>query len=289
MFDVVVIGAGAAGCMAAGVAAERGLKTALIERNEKICRKVMITGKGRCNVTNNCTLLNDLINNVPVNGRFLFSAFSKFMPADTMDFFESQGVELKIERGERVFPASDKSSDIVDALRNYVTRHGVEIIQARAKEFIAEDHHIIALKTIDGDMIEAKQFILATGGVSYPATGSTGDGYELAKQVGHSVTALKPSLVPLICHEGWCSDVKGLSLKNIAIRVEDTEKFKTIYEDFGEMLFTHFGVSGPVVLSASSHMKEMNHSTINSCSSSRSSSRGMWVVCTSCWTCSKQE
>lgn len=257
MYDVIVIGGGAAGCMAAGVAAERGFKTALLERNEKVCRKVMITGKGRCNVTNNCNLLNDLIANVPVNGNFLFSAFSRFMPSDTIEFFESKNVDLKIERGERVFPTSDKASDIVDALKKHLIDNNVEIINARAKKFVSKENSITAIKTYDCEEFSAKQFILATGGVSYPRTGSTGDGFVLAKQMGHTVTELKPSLVPLVCHEGWCSDVMGLSLKNISIRVEDTEKYKTIYNDFGEMLFTHFGVSGPVILSASSHMKEM--------------------------------
>ena len=257
MIDVCVIGGGAAGLMAAGAAAQRGLNTVILERNEKVGRKVMITGKGRCNVTNNCTLLNDLIMNIPVNGRFLFSAFSKFMPADTMEFFENYGVPLKVERGDRVFPESDKASDIVDALRKFALSSGVKIINGRAKELVVSEGCINGVRTYNDEIINAKSVIVATGGKSYPLTGSTGDGYILAEQTGHTIIEAKPSLVPLEVHEGWCSDVMGLSLRNIEIRVEDTEKFKCIYKDFGEMLFTHFGVSGPVILSASSHMRDI--------------------------------
>ncbi len=257
MYDVCVIGGGAAGLMAAGAAAKRGLKTVILERNEKVARKVMITGKGRCNVTNNCTLLNDLIMNIPVNGRFLFSAFSKFMPADTMDFFENMGVPLKVERGDRVFPESDKASDIVDALRKFALSSGAEVITGRAKDLIVEDGTVTGVVTYDDETINAKSVIIATGGKSYPLTGSSGDGYILAEKTGHTIVEPKPSLVPLEVHEGWCSDVMGLSLRNIAIRIEDTEKYKSVYKDFGEMLFTHFGVSGPVILSASSHMRDI--------------------------------
>lgn len=257
MFDVCVIGGGAAGLMAAGAAAGRGLKTVILERNEKVARKVMITGKGRCNVTNYCTLLNDLIMNIPVNGRFLFSAFSKFMPADTMEFFEDWGVPLKVERGDRVFPESDKASDIVDALRRFALTSGATVITGRAKKLIVNDGTVEGVLTYDGEVINAKSVIVATGGKSYPLTGSTGDGYILAEKTGHTIVEPKPSLVPLEVHEGWCSDVMGLSLRNIEIRIEDTEKFRCIYKDFGEMLFTHFGVSGPVVLSASSHMRDI--------------------------------
>lgn len=257
MIDVCVIGGGAAGLMAAGAAAQRGLNTVILERNEKVGRKVMITGKGRCNVTNNCALLNDLIMNIPVNGRFLFGAFSKFMPADTMEFFENYGVPLKVERGDRVFPESDKASDIVDALRKFALTSGAKVINGRAKELLTENNAVIGVKTFDDEIIEAKAVIVATGGKSYPLTGSTGDGYILAEKTGHTIIEPKPSLVPLEVHEGWCSSVMGLSLRNIAIRVEDNENYKCVYKDFGEMLFTHFGVSGPVILSASSHMKDI--------------------------------
>jgi predicted Rossmann fold flavoprotein len=255
--DVIVIGGGAAGLMAAGTAAQRGLKVTLIERNDKLARKVAITGKGRCNVTNACPLLNDLIANVPVNGRFLYGAFSRFTTDDTMDFFESLGVPLKIERGNRVFPVSDRALDIVDALNKFITVNGVKRKQGRVTDLIIEDGALKGCRTEDGKEYFADNVIIATGGVSYPATGSTGDGYTLAKQAGHTITDLKPSLVPLECHEGWCTEAQGLSLRNVEIRIEDTKTYKEVYKDFGEMLFTHYGVSGPMILSASSHMRNM--------------------------------
>ena len=255
--DVIVIGGGAAGLMAAGTAAQRGLKVTLIERNDKLARKVAITGKGRCNVTNACPLLNDLIANVPVNGRFLYGAFSRFTTDDTMDFFESLGVPLKIERGNRVFPVSDRALDIVDALNKFITVNGVKRKQGRVTDLIIEDGALKGCRTEDGKEYFADNVIIATGGVSYPATGSTGDGYTLAKQAGHTITELKPSLVPLECHEGWCTEAQGLSLRNVEIRIEDTKTYKEVYKDFGEMLFTHYGVSGPMILSASSHMRNM--------------------------------
>ena len=255
--DVIVIGGGAAGLMAAGTAAQRGLNVTLIERNDKLARKVAITGKGRCNVTNACPLLNDLIANVPVNGRFLYGAFSRFTTDDTMDFFEGLGVPLKIERGNRVFPVSDRALDIVDALNKFITVNGVKRKQGRVTELIIEDGVLRGCRTEDGKEYFADNVIIATGGISYPATGSTGDGYTLAKQAGHTVTDLKPSLVPLECHEGWCTEAQGLSLRNVEIRIEDTKTYKEVYKDFGEMLFTHYGVSGPMILSASSHMRNM--------------------------------
>ena len=255
--DLIVIGGGAAGLMAAGTAAQRGLSVTLFERNEKLARKVAITGKGRCNVTNACPLLNDLIANVPVNGRFLYGAFSRFTTDDTMDFFEGMGVPLKIERGNRVFPVSDRALDIVDALNKYITINGVKRKTARVTELIVEDGTVKGCKTEDGSEFYADNVLIATGGKSYPGTGSTGDGYTLAKQVGHTITELKPSLVPLECHEGWCTDAQGLSLRNVGIEIEDAKTYKTVYKDFGEMLFTHFGVSGPMILSASSHMRNM--------------------------------
>ena len=254
---VIVVGAGAAGLMAAGTAGERGFDVLLIERNDKVARKVMITGKGRCNVTNNCNLINDLIANVPTNGRFLYGAFSKFMPSDTIDFFEDMGVPLKVERGDRVFPVSDKAVDIVDALNAYSQDAGVKRIKGRVTELMIDDGRVRGVITEDGEEYPADKVIIATGGKSYPLTGSTGDGYELAKQAGHTVTELKPSLVPLNCHEGFCMDLQGLSLRNVEISVMDMDSYKEVYRDFGEMLFTHFGVSGPLILSASSHMKDM--------------------------------
>ncbi len=254
---VIVIGAGAAGLMASGVAAENGKEVILIEKNDKPARKVMITGKGRCNVTNNCNLINDLIANVPTNGRFLYSAFSRFMPSDTIDFFEDMGVALKVERGDRVFPESDKASDIVDALNKFSQDADAKRIKGTVKELIIEDGAVKGVLLENGEELFADKVIIATGGASYPLTGSTGDGYRFALQAGHTVTEIKPSLVPLVCHEGFCMDLQGLSLKNVEISVFDTESYKEIYRDFGEMLFTHFGVSGPLILSASSHMKDM--------------------------------
>lgn len=254
---VIVVGAGAAGVMAAGAAAENCADVLLLERNPKIGRKVLITGKGRCNVTHHTDEVDTLIQNIPGNGRFLYSAFSNFMPQDTMDFFEDYGVPLKVERGNRVFPQSDKAADIVDALARHIADVGVELRQARVAELLTENGAVQGVKTEDGECLFADCVILATGGKSYPKTGSTGDGYALAQSVGHTVTPLRPSLSALRCREGFCSDCMGLSLRNVALTVRDTKKNKVIYEDFGEMLFTHFGVSGPMILSASAHMREM--------------------------------
>lgn len=252
--DLIVIGAGAAGMMAAGTAGERGCDVILLERNEKPGRKLMITGKGRCNVSNNCNDIQKLISNIPRNGRFLYGAFSKFMPSDLVDFIESRGVPLKSERGNRIFPVSDRASDIVDLFRRYSQEHS-RSVRGRAKELVITDSRLAGVKLESGEIIEADKVIVATGGVSYPLTGSTGDGYELASQAGHSVIAPGPSLVPLEIHEGFCSELMGLSLKNTAIKLIDTSKNnKAVYSDFGEMLFTHFGVSGPMILSASAHI-----------------------------------
>lgn len=243
--------------MAAVSACENGADTVMIERNERVGRKIMITGKGRCNVTNNCTLVNDLISNVPTNGRFLYSAFTRFMPIDTMEFFENEGVELKVERGNRVFPVSDKASDIVDALNNATQRLGAERIHGRVSKLITNDGAVCGVELDDGEKILGDKVIVCTGGKSYSATGSSGDGYKLASSVGHTVIEPKPSLVPIVAHEGWCSDAQGLSLRNVEITVYDAENYKEVYREFGEMLFTHFGVSGPLILSASTHMREL--------------------------------
>lgn len=254
---VIVIGAGAAGTMAAGAAAQDGADVILLERNEKIARKVMITGKGRCNVTNNVSDTQEFISNIPGNGRFLYGAFSSFSSQDTIDFFESYGVSLKTERGNRVFPVSDKAVDIVDALNKFITVNKVQRKTERAVELIIENNEIRGVETESGNEYFADSVIVATGGLSYPRTGSSGDGYNLAKQAGHTVTELRPSLSALVCREGLCCECMGLSLKNVAIKVIDTKKNKEIYDDFGEMLFTHFGVSGPMILSASAHMRDM--------------------------------
>lgn len=254
---VIVIGAGAAGALAAGTAAENGADALLLERNEKIARKVLITGKGRCNVTNNVSDVQSFIQNIPGNGRFLYGAFSAFDNRDVMNFFEAYGVPLKVERGERVFPVSDKAMDIVDALNRYITDMGVKRKTERVTELLIENGAVCGVKTEQGNTYNADSVIIATGGLSYPRTGSSGDGYKLAKSAGHTVTELRPSLSALVCREGMCSECMGLSLKNVAIKVFDTKKKKEIYDDFGEMLFTHFGVSGPMILSASAHMRDM--------------------------------
>ena len=254
--SLLVIGGGAAGLMAAGFASASGMQTVVLERNDRPARKVMITGKGRCNVTNNCNSLEALIANVPRNGRFLYGAFSRFMPADVMEFFENRGVALKTERGNRVFPVSDNAVEIVDALTDFARRRA-KIVKGRAVKLLVENGFVKGCVTEEGEEILAGKVIIATGGLSYPGTGSTGDGYELARQAGHKITDIRPSLVPLEIHEGFCSSLMGLSLRNIAVKVTDTKKNKEIYSDFGEMLFTHFGVSGPVILSASAHMREM--------------------------------
>ena len=257
MAKVLVIGGGAAGLLAAGTAAQRGHEVTILERNERPARKVMITGKGRCNLTNHCTLINELVAQVPTNGRFLHGAFSRFMPQDIMALVEAEGVELKIERGNRVFPVSDKAVDIVDALVRFATKNGAKLRQGRATALLLEDGAVKGVKTEDGDTIFADRVIVATGGMSYPLTGSTGDGYLFAKQAGHTIVPLKPSLVPLESSDTDCKSMQGLSLKNVSLKIIDNNSNKEIYSDFGEMLFTHFGISGPMVLSASSHIREM--------------------------------
>ncbi len=257
MTDVLVIGGGAAGLMAAGTAASRGMRVTLLERNEKLAKKVRITGKGRCNVTNDCADLQTLIAKVPGNGRFLYSAFSAFMPADTVRFFESLGVPLKTERGGRVFPVSDSAHDIAEALVRYAKQNGVRFIFGRAAELLVRDGKLCGVRAEDGTEYPCDRVIVATGGLSYPLTGSTGDGYRLAESVRHTIVEPKPTLMTLVCHEGLCSDIMGLSLRNVTLHAIDTKKNRTIYSELGEMLFTHFGVSGPLVLSASAHMRPM--------------------------------
>ncbi len=255
---VIVVGAGAAGTMAAGTAAENGAEVLLLERNDKIGRKVMITGKGRCNVTNNIgDDVQNFISNIPGNGRFLFSAYSSFNSQDVIYFFEDYGVRLKVERGNRVFPESDKAVDIVDALNSYITDMGVQRKTERVVGLLTDDNCVKGVITDHGNKYCADSVVIATGGLSYPKTGSSGDGYKLAESVGHTITTLRPSLSALLCREGICSECMGLSLKNVSIKVVDTKKKKEIYDDFGEMLFTHFGVSGPMILSASAHMRDM--------------------------------
>lgn len=259
MKRIVIIGGGAAGLAAAISASEKYNKNAgitLIEKNERPARKVMITGKGRCNVTNNCNV-DTLIANVPKNGKFLYSAFSGFTPKDVISFFETAGVPLKTERGNRVFPVSDKAVDIVDALVKTAKSGGTKFQNGVAEEILTENGSVVGVKLTDGRVISADSVILATGGMSYPLTGSTGDGYKMAQKLGHTVTELKPSLVPLCIHEGFCTKIAGLSLKNVTLSIFETGKKKPLFSEMGEMLFTHFGISGPLVLSASSHIRYM--------------------------------
>lgn len=249
---VAVIGAGAAGLLAAGAAAEAGASVLLFEKNAKVGRKIMITGKGRCNVTNDCDV-QTVLANIPVNPRFLYSALMQCTPADMMDFFQTQGVKLKTERGARVFPVSDKALDIVDALFFYVKKLGVRILfEHTVTEIITENGAVCGVR-VGQTVYAAERVIVATGGASYPATGSTGDGYAFARALGHTIVSPRPSLVPLVSTDGICEQLMGLSLRNVKIRALEDEK--VVYEDFGEMLFTHFGVSGPLILSASAHMR----------------------------------
>lgn len=258
MKKIVIIGGGAAGMKAAISAAYKykdgGALITVVEKNSRPCRKVMITGKGRCNVTNNCDL-DALIQNTPRNPRFLYSAFSAFSPQDTMTFFESVGVPLKTERGNRVFPVSDKAVDIVDALVNTAKAVGVKVINATATAVLTENGAVTGVKLSNGDVLAADSVVIATGGVSYPVTGSTGDGYRIAKTLGHSVSEISGSLVPMECHEGFCTRLSGLTLKNVTLSLFENDKKKPVFCEMGEMLFTHFGISGPLVLSASAYVK----------------------------------
>ncbi len=251
---VLVIGGGAAGMMAAISAAELGAQGTILEKNERLGRKVMITGKGRCNLTNK-TDLNGLIDATVGNGRFLYSAFSQFMPQDMMAFLEREGLPLKTERGNRVFPVSDKAADVVDCLARKLRSLHVGVRQGTAVALLHAGGAVTGVKTKAGEQIVADRVIICTGGSSYTPTGSTGDGYRLAKQVGHTVMPLRPSLVPLESPVPWCKEMQGLSLRNIKIRLVENQSGACVYTDFGEMLFTHFGVSGPVVLSASAHIR----------------------------------
>lgn len=248
----IIIGAGASGLMAACAAGERGDEVLLIEKNDRYGKKLSITGKGRCNVTNNCPK-DELIKNIPVNGRFLYSAFSQFDSSSVMDFFENAGVMLKTERGNRVFPCSDKAGDIVTALVNEMKKYNFKSLRGKVTGVVEENGIFSHVCLSDGTLIYGDRVIIATGGASYPGTGSTGDGYTFARSLGHTVTKITPSLVPLEAKENFCRHMMGLSLRNVALTLYENEK--EVYKDFGEMLFTHFGISGPVILSSSAHMK----------------------------------
>lgn len=253
MIDVFVIGGGPAGLMAAATAAMYGATVTLAEKNEIMGKKLLITGKGRCNVTNSCDE-QTLLSNVMTNAKFMYGPFYRFTAQDTMAFFENLGVPLKVERGNRVFPISDRSRDIRDALEKYSRDCGVQTVQDEIRSLMPTNDHI----TIRGQKSEytAKKCIIATGGLSYPETGSTGDGYAFAKSVGHKIITPKPSLVGMKCRESLCTELSGLTLKNVAVSIFQGDK--CVYDDFGELLFTHVGISGPTVLSGSAHITDFS-------------------------------
>ena len=257
--SIFVVGGGAAGMMAAITAAENGAQVTLLERNDRLGKKLYITGKGRCNVTNDCAP-EDFFQNVPRNPRFLYSAVYAFPPREVMAWFEARGCALKTERGNRVFPQSDKSASVIDALRAELRRLGVRVLQERALDIVTQDGAVCGIET-DGGFHKTERVILATGGCSYPQTGSTGDGYRMLEKLGHTIVPPVGSLVPLVEKGYDCKQMQGLALKNVALRLVN-QKGKTVFEEFGELLFTHFGLSGPVVLSASAHMNEKDAYTV---------------------------
>ena len=252
---VCVIGGGAAGMMAAIHAAYQGAKVTIFEKNERLGRKLGITGKGRCNVTNDCPN-NEFLQNVPTNPRFLYAALNRFSTSDTMDFFEGCGVPLKVERGRRVFPVSDKAGDIVRALITRCREVDVEIRRGKVTDILTENGTVTGI-VCNGQTEAFDAAIVCTGGKSYPGTGSDGDGYKFARAAGHTVTDIIPSLVPIVADTNLCARMQGLSLKNVALKIVRRDSGKCIYEDFGEMMFTHFGMTGPMILSASAHIHDI--------------------------------
>jgi len=253
MKRLVIVGAGAAGMAAAGFALQRGCAVTLLDPFGTALKKLRITGKGRCNLTNDCDM-DALMENIPKNARFLRSALTRFGPADAMALFEDLGVPLKVERGNRVFPVSDKAGDVADALRRFAA--GAEVHSEKAKNLLMEDGRAAGVRTTSGRAYLGDAVLLATGGLSYPATGSDGSGFALARAAGHRVTELVPSLVPLVSPDPVCGEMQGLSLKNVALLVFSDGK--KCFEEQGELLFTHFGLSGPLVLSASCHLRDFS-------------------------------
>ena len=250
--DAVVIGGGAAGTLCAALAAGRGLDVVLLEPNRMLGHKLRITGKGRCNVTNDCDA-REFISAIPGDGRFLQSAIHKFGTSDTKALFEGLGVALKTERGNRVFPESDRADDIADALTKLARENGVRVLRERATRILTDEAGAVRAVASGGGEIECEAAVICTGGLSYPGTGSTGDGYRMARELGHTIRPCRPSLVPLESPDAWCREMQGFSLRNVELSAYEDEKL--IYKALGEMLFTHFGVSGPLVLSASAHMR----------------------------------
>lgn len=255
-FDLVVIGGGAAGLMCALTAAERGVKTCVLDPNRQMGRKLRITGKGRCNLTNNCDI-KEFMTNIPSDGHFLYSSLNNLSPRDTMEFFNSRGVSVKTERGNRVFPVSDNANDVAGLLVQLCDESGVKFLHTTAQDILTHDGLVSGVKTGE-DILSCRAAAVCTGGLSYPLTGSKGDGYKFAKQFGHSIIEPRPSLIPLESDDEYCAEMQGFSLRNVTLSAY--EDGKLIFKELGEMLFTHFGVSGPLVLSASSHMRNMGKS-----------------------------
>ena len=254
MANVIVIGGGPAGMMAAITAVEYGNNVTIIEKNSDFGKKLLITGKGRCNITSSL-YMSEFIKNTPGNGQFLYSAFQNYTNADIIDFLKRQGLEVKEERGNRIFPVTDKSIDVLNCFKSKINELKIKkLFNTRVQKILVQNGEVLGVKT-DQEIIRVDKIILATGGKSYPLTGSTGDGYLIAQNIGHKVTEIRPSLVPLVIYEkNECKEMQGLSLRNVGIKIIDESKNKLIYEDFGEMIFTHFGISGPTILSGSAHL-----------------------------------
>lgn len=254
MANVIVIGGGPAGMMAAITAAEYGNNVTIIEKNSDFGKKLLITGKGRCNITSSL-YMSEFIKNTPGNGQFLYSAFQNYTNTDIIDFLKNQGLEVKEERGNRIFPVTDKSIDVLNCFKSKINELKIKkLFNTRVQKILVQNGEVLGVRT-EKEIIQTDKIILATGGKSYPLTGSTGDGYLIAKNIGHKVTEIRPSLVPLVIYEkNECKKMQGLSLRNVGIKIIDESKNKLIYEDFGEMIFTHFGISGPTILSGSAHL-----------------------------------
>ena len=251
---VIVIGGGPAGMMSAISSAENGNDVTIIEKMQSLGRKLLITGKGRCNITSSL-YMSEFIKNTPGNGKFLYSAFQNYTNADIIEFLKKQGLEVKEERGNRIFPVTDKSIDVLNCFKKRIDELKIKYkLETRVEKILIKNNEVLGVRT-NREIIQTDKIILATGGKSYPLTGSTGDGYKIAKDLGHTIIPIKPALVPLEVYEKEeCKKIQGLSLRNIAIKIIDTDRKKTIYEDFGEMVFTHFGISGPTILSGSAHL-----------------------------------